>query len=991
MNVMLLGLRRVFGIVARAAATSGLGAALLVLAGAGSAPAVARGVDACERTAQVRDALTAASGGQHCAGLTSGDLLEITALDLAGQGIASLRTGDFDGLVRLRTFDLSGNRLSALPPGLFDPLHLLKTLRLHGNQLESIPAEAFRQLFLLEELSLHGNRFASLPEGLFDELSRFDGFSATGGAPDNSGPHARLRRFLDRHGITSVTAFIDALPALHKERFVMVYRSEAIDAAAVTEEHPRIIAWGADARFVFSWPTNPELSESTANSVEFLQQTDERTWTAGLIDFSADAPAISQPEVCQSCHGALSKPLWGGYFVWGGTEGSYVASELEANKTNNYRAAYSSNPRITPLDFSASVFEFDYKRYFRVRPPAPHHHTGPVEEASLVLGLRHGEVLFKRLKARGDYAQFAADTLCGTDPAAAAQASFVESRDHSIGLFGNEFRSIAKFDSRITGVTHPQYNYQDADFGEILVFLMLHDLWQSHAGVRRAYRGVSNAELWDGEGVAMGAADHMVYPVGQANAEDELIQLYRLHFGYGSRASVQAIDNLQPTFMAGNFTARFGTGHLWTMLPRVCAALSDGSPQIHPVGPFRVPEGETAVAALRVLDAGPAALSWSLPSGADAGRFALSAQGALAFTGAKDFEAPDDANADGIYEVSVRVSDGDNEATADLRVALLDRNEAPAAAAAAEPASGVEAGATVTLAGTGTDPDAGDALSYAWTQTGGSAVALAAADTASASFTAPDVSSQEALSFRLRVTDAAGLYSEATVAVTVEPRQQRLTAQVEGVPNAHDGSAFSFKLRFSEEVSLSYKTLRDQSFAVTSARVASARRLRPPSNVGWDIEVSPASNADVGLALAANRACDAVGAICTEDGRPLSNRLDLNVPGPPEAPLTQRVEGMPESHAGAPFKFRLIFSEPVEIGYATLRDQSIEVTGGQVTRARRLVRFSNVGWEITVSPMADTDLSLVLRAGRSCDEAGAICTPDGRQLSNALEATVRAN
>ena len=63
---------------------------------------------------------------------------------------------------------------------------------------------------------------------------------------------------------------------------------------------------------------------------------------------------------------------------------------------------------------------------------------------------------------------------------------------------------------------------------------------------------------------------------------------------------------------------------------------------------------------------------WSLAGGADAGAFALTAGGVLAFQAAPDFEAPDDADTDGDYEVTVRVSDGANAAEAALTVRLVD-------------------------------------------------------------------------------------------------------------------------------------------------------------------------------------------------------------------------------------------------------------------------------------------------------------------------------
>ena len=94
--------------------------------------------------------------------------------------------------------------------------------------------------------------------------------------------------------------------------------------------------------------------------------------------------------------------------------------------------------------------------------------------------------------------------------------------------------------------------------------------------------------------------------------------------------------------------------------------------------------------------------------GGGCGRFEVLVErfGCVAFSAAKDFEDPDDADSDGTYELTVRVSDGQRAATGDVEVSLADRNEAPTADAGADH-TGVAMGATVTLAGSGTDPDAG--------------------------------------------------------------------------------------------------------------------------------------------------------------------------------------------------------------------------------------------------------------------------------------------
>ncbi len=201
-----------------------------------------------------------------------------------------------------------------------------------------------------------------------------------------------------------------------------------------------------------------------------------------------------------------------------------------------------------------------------------------------------------------------------------------------------------------------------------------------------------------------------------------------------------------------------------TVAYRVPGFAGTASPVVSGPGSYEVEEGETAVATLEATDPDTAAehLSWRVSGGADASRFALEAGGALAFAAAKDYEAPDDADGDGTYEVSVQVSDGLRSSSADLSVALTNRNEAPAADAGADQAD-IEAGSTVTLSGSATDPDAGDALTYAWTQLAGPAVALSDAGAAETTFESPAAGGR--LTFRLRATDAGGLYGEDDVGV----------------------------------------------------------------------------------------------------------------------------------------------------------------------------------------------------------------------------------
>ena len=70
----------------------------------------------------------------------------------------------------------------------------------------------------------------------------------------------------------------------------------------------------------------------------------------------------------------------------------------------------------------------------------------------------------------------------------------------------------------------------------------------------------------------------------------------------------------------------------------------------------------------------------------------------------------------------------------------------------------------------------------------------------------------------------------------------------------------------------------------------------------------------------------------------------------------------------------------------TLRQRT--VTGGEVTKARRLERGKNIRWEIHVRPNSNAGVTIVLPVTTDCDARGAVCTEDGRMLSGRLELTV---
>ena len=127
------------------------------------------------------------------------------------------------------------------------------------------------------------------------------------------------------------------------------------------------------------------------------------------------------------------------------------------------------------------------------------------------------------------------------------------------------------------------------------------------------------------------------------------------------------------------------------------------------------------------------------------------------------------AEADEFFELALEnVAGAALGSRALMRVDVVDgsgTNQAPNSVAGSSQT--VSSGSTVTLRGDqSNDPD-GDNIAYAWTQTLGPDVTLNNADTAMASFTAPDVSSDTLLRFQLQVIDPGGLGDTSMVSVTV--------------------------------------------------------------------------------------------------------------------------------------------------------------------------------------------------------------------------------
>ena len=215
-----------------------------------------------------------------------------------------------------------------------------------------------------------------------------------------------------------------------------------------------------------------------------------------------------------------------------------------------------------------------------------------------------------------------------------------------------------------------------------------------------------------------------------------------------------------------------------------------------------------------------------------------------------------------------------------------------------------------------------------------------------------------------------------------------LTAAFADLPSRHEGTAFTFRIEFSEDVAVSTAEMRDQALTVTGGTVTGAAQVGGRADL-WSITVTPSGTEEMTISLLPGRGCAQSGAVCTSDGRQLSTGLAQIVAGPPVVPLTASFEAMPEAHDGeSAFTFRIAFSEPLSwMNGRRLREDVVAVAGGRATTAGRVDRRRDL-WQVTVEPDSGADVTVTLAAGAACGTPAAVCTSDGRALSATISATV---
>ena len=418
-------------------------------------------------------------------------------------------------------------------------------------------------------------------------------------------------RHLRDHGVTTVEGLVNALPPLHRSHAALVFESQALGAEFVSDEFPRVVSWGADARFVLSWSTDPD--SPFAESVEFLEPGRER-WAAGVIDFSGDRPAIRYPAACATCHGDLRKPLWGFDIWFPGTEGDLGSTEPPRNGVGFQRlglrlqadtaqaltaAAAAAHPRIEPLgiDYPGQNADgyprgaLDLEKGCHPDRKLSEHCVPLVTDASLSLSWRHAEILFRKIVSIGALAE-ARQQLCRPSSRFRFEPNHYLFRDLAFRVSRSPSLSVREDSGRdlkgTWGDGHVYRNGYNAMLDDFW-FLALHDIAQRNAAVRQALKETAAPTLSE-------YAKEKQRWAG-LTALDLLERVFDEAFGKRGQANIEARFNAVKLTSTANKTAGWTKDQLRKALPLACDVLVGDQPG-ELVGAPRVDPFEVAGLAL---------------------------------------------------------------------------------------------------------------------------------------------------------------------------------------------------------------------------------------------------------------------------------------------------------------------------------------------------------------------------------------------------------
>ena len=941
---------------------AGRGAVLALLVMVGLSFALpARAAAVCERTGQVRTAIVdKLSGINDCADVTDAHLATIEELEFRGGGGVSLvefAAGDLDGLTGMTSLTVEGvqgQSARSLPAGIFDDLVSLEELSLVRSGLSSLPADVFDKLVYLESLSLAENSLTSLPDGIFDEidLSFLD-------LSDNN-----LASSIFRDGVFESLTLLhtllldgnpdhdDVVPTSLAGPDREAFAGETIILDGSGSGGP----WGTNVRYLWEQTggTSVTLDERSASIRSFVAPT-----TAGDLWFNLD---VETPHVGHDNHHyfdadsvrirvlpgpavtnvAITSP--GGTYV--------IGDEIEVTVTYTEPVTVTSTPQAAPyleldiggrarqaryddgdgtnaLVFAYTVVEGDedtdgialdaetlsvpagsaivgedsglsaWLNQPALAPDAGHTVDGVrpavtsarIDGTALTLG--YDEPLdTSSVPAAADFAVMVdgeAAALAGTDPVVVEGSTVTLNLASPVMSAGTVTVSYTV----PTGANPAPIQDVEGNDAAALVDLAVNNdsLGEFPDGTLRLVNGATpnegRLEMYYGNEWGTICDDYWTDDEAdvackllgyESGAVDNGGRFLRGYFGFAERGVPIWLDNVN---CEGDET---------NLLDCPRARQRGGIPG---VGVHNCSLWHTEDVGVRCnADALPPRVVGAPEVGDPPGSNGL-------------YDAHETVEVAVVFDEAVTVdTSGGTPSIAILPAGRLSRD-----------AGYVRGSGTTRLVFeyTLTDDDVWHALLPVSYEVMGVLPNTLRANGGSIRSEAGAVDADLA---------HAGVVVEPAEIPVLAPTRD-LTLRLADFPLEHDGrKAFRFRLFFSEEVVVTRPTVRDSLISVTGGTLRNATRLERGSNVGWLMKVKPSSIEDIRLDFLPTTSCQAIGAVCTSDGRMLSSNFELTIPGPATLSVSDaRVEEGP----GAALSFEVVMSrsrgEEVRVDYAT-RDGS---------------------------------------------------------------------
>ncbi|GLS24441.1 hypothetical protein GCM10007877_01520 [Marinibactrum halimedae] len=159
--------------------------------------------------------------------------------------------------------------------------------------------------------------------------------------------------FIQQNNITTIDALLKTFPDHYRTNFSLVEHTRATGQSDL--EHPRIVLFGSDGRFLLNIGTKPDDPLYNALDVAELNTTTGH-WEFSVFDFSQEKPILTRNDPsCNECHGSQnSRPVWGSFQEWTGVFGdSFVdgprpeaLDDTHADKMNRIIFEKDDTPRM---------------------------------------------------------------------------------------------------------------------------------------------------------------------------------------------------------------------------------------------------------------------------------------------------------------------------------------------------------------------------------------------------------------------------------------------------------------------------------------------------------------------------------------------------------------------------------------------------------------------------------------------------------------------